>query len=168
MFGLEAWIGIDPGLTGAAALIDEKDNLQLFDWPGVAVAWDCIREWSGRFRIQAAVLERIDPHPVDGRRLDIVGIGKLIHNAGQWDGILVAAGVPYLRRTPQQWQKGLIQKHSGPTTKKRALAAARKLYPNCKLISQAKHHNRADAILIAKHAQGYTPERIKLIKEMES
>ncbi len=140
----KAYIGIDPGKGGAAALIHSDGEL-LLDWPGdIALAADVLLEWKSEFIVQLAALEKVTARPGQG----VVSMFSFGQNLGAWQGILSAFGIPYLMPTPQAWQKGLVDRKSGKDSKERSLATARRLFPELDL-SLKKHHGRADALLLA-------------------
>ncbi len=153
-----SFIGIDPGLTGAACLLDE--NLRnsgaytpiFYDFNGAAGAAEFLRGWTRRRDILGALIEDVGARPRDGR----VSLFKFGHNAGIWEGILAALLIPYTKMRPQEWQRGQIPPDiigRFKSTKHRSVAAARRLFPGETGIGGAlllkKHHNRADAALMA-------------------
>jgi hypothetical protein len=152
-----AWLGIDPGISGAIALLSETDDISVYDWPGdPAQASNFIIEWLKDYSVQLAVLERVSAMPKQGVR----SVFHFGFNYGQWDGLLAALKIPFIKDPPRLWQKGLIRKTDGPDTKSRSLSVARRLFPNADLRLK-KHHNRADAILLAYYARNKTIQGIK-------
>lgn len=146
----KAYIGIDPGKSGAVALIHEE-GYEVFDWPGDStLASDIIRSWLARYNVVFAVLEKISAMPKQG----VVSMFSLGQNLGIWQGILSALCIPYMMPTPRQWQKGLVDKKSGLDPKARSLTTARRLFPNAPL-DRKKDHGRADALLLAFWAKTY-------------
>lgn len=144
-----AYLGIDPGATGAAALIG-PDGLALVEaYPGDAVAAaDLLRGWAARYRIELAALERVASRPGQG----VASTFAFGVNAGAWQGILAALSIPYTLPTPATWQRGLVLPSDGPDTKGRALAVARRLFPSVDLHRKGDH-GKADALLLAIHAR---------------
>lgn len=140
----KAYLGIDPGQSGAMALLTDELP-QVEDWPGDPnAAADVLREWLGQYRVELAVLERVNAMPKQG----VSSTFKLGQNVGAWQGILAALGLPYLMPTPREWQKGLVKPSDGPDPKARSLAVARRLFPEADL-SRKSDHGRADALLLA-------------------
>lgn len=166
---MKAWIGIDPGVTGAVACIAEDNSLFVLDWPGSSRAWDFLNALNKQFSIQAAVIEAIHfyPRQVKGKKnfRSSRSIDLLQRNAGIWWGILVSLGFPRLKVDPKRWQAGQVFPFMGKDPKKRSLAAARKLFPNCEHILREKDHNRADAILIARFAMNYNAKKIGIMNQ---
>lgn len=140
----KAWIGIDPGKSGAAALIFEDGEI-VADWPGDATgAADLLTSWRLEFQVVLVALERVHAMPGQG----VKSMFTFGQNFGQWEGILAALSLPCLQPTPQEWQKGLVKASDGADTKTRALTVARRLFPDADL-NLKKHHGRADALLLA-------------------
>lgn len=66
---MKAWLGIDPGQSGAIALLTESGGALVEDFPGdQAVAADILREWSTCYQIQPVALERVSAMPNKGWR----------------------------------------------------------------------------------------------------
>lgn len=152
---IETWGGIDPGLTGAIAFISESSSVDVFDYPGnPSGAAQIIKDWCMNHSIRMLVLERVSAMPKQG----VSSVFKLGHNYGCWDGILSSLDVPYLVEPPRVWQKGLIRKTDGADPKSRSLTVARRLFPKAPL-GLKKHHNRADALLMAYYARRSEPTR---------
>ena len=140
----KAWIGIDPGKTGAAALIFEDGQI-VEDWPGCPrVAADLLTSWRLDFRIELGALECVHSMPGQG----VKSMFTFGQNFGQWQGILAALSIPHLQPTPQDWQKGLVKASDGADTKARSLTVARRIFPDVDL-SRKKDHGKADALLLA-------------------
>lgn len=139
-----AFIGIDPGASGCAAIISDSGH-DLFDWPGdPALVVPRLKDWLARFDVRLAALEKVGAMPGQG----VVSMFSFGRNVGEWGGILVALGIPFTCPRPQEWQKGLVDKKAGKDAKTAALATARRLFPGADL-GRKKHHGRADALLLA-------------------
>lgn len=146
---MKAFIGIDPGMTGALALIDNDGIVMVEDWPGDPVAAaDLLRGWCAAYNVRHACLERVASRPGQGVS-SVFSFGK---NFGCWQGILAALSIPYSLPTPQVWQKRLIVASDGPDTKARSLAVARRLFPMVDLHRKGDH-GKADALLLALYAR---------------
>lgn len=139
-----AFLGIDPGASGAVALLTH-DGAMVESWPGDSVAAaDLLRGWATQCQIKLAALERVSSRPGQG----VASTFSFGTNFGCWQGILAALSIPYSMPTPQQWQRGLIVNSDGPDPKARALAVARRLYPTVDLHRKGDH-GKADALLLA-------------------
>ena len=139
-----AFLGIDPGATGCAALIHDGGH-DLFDWPGdPALVVPRLADWLARFEIKLAALEKVGAMPGQG----VVSMFTFGQNVGTWQGILAAMAIPYVCPRPQEWQKGIVDRKAGKDTKTASLATARRLFPDADL-GRKKDHGRADALLLA-------------------
>lgn len=141
------FLGIDPGKTGAAALIDDQGRmLEVADWPGDHVAAaQLLARWVYSFGITCGAIERVHSGPGEGVK-SAFSFGQ---NYGSWLGVTGALYIPMLNPTPQEWQTGLVRKTDGPDAKARSLSVARRLFPSVDCLSRKKDHGRADALLIA-------------------
>jgi crossover junction endodeoxyribonuclease RuvC len=155
-------IGIDPGCSGALALLREDGELiDTLLMPTIKVgtksrvngaavaAW--IKQWFDRFendhtaRPFNAFLEQVGAMPGQGTS----SMFTFGHAAGLVEGVVTGAGIPLTLVTPQAWKKkvGLIGQD-----KDAARSRAIQLYPGCRLLDQkGKGQAIADAILIARH-----------------
>ncbi len=139
-----AFIGIDPGATGCAALIHDTGH-ELMDWPGdPALVVPRLADWLARFDVRLAALEKVGAMPGQG----VVSMFSFGQNVGTWHGILAALSIPYVTPRPQEWQRGLVDRKAGKDTKAASLATARRLFPDADL-GRKKDHGRADALLLA-------------------
>ena len=144
-----AVLGIDPGATGAVALLTHDGEALVRDYPGDASqAADLIRDWRMGFRIELAAVEAQTAMPKQG----VVSMFRLGMNYGSWLGILAGLGIPTLLVKPRQWQAGVLLKQDGADTKAQSLAAARRRWPDLEL-GLKKHHGRADALHLARYAK---------------
>ena len=144
----KAFIGIDPGQTGAAALIHTEGEL-IHDWQGIAPASNTIREWRIAYNVCMVAVEMVHAMPKQG----VTSMFNFGMNFGMWQGILATLQMPYVFVRPQIWRKGLIFRSDGQG-KEGGLNAARRLFPDAELHLK-KHSGRADALLIALWARGF-------------
>ena len=151
-------LGVDPGVTGAAVLVDTT-AMEVVDWLDLPIVRDgetvwvdgaLVLDWIEERPPTRAIFERVnywkgDPHP--GRTSIMIGIARSMAS------LLLAANVPVNHIQPSAWKKraGLKERSEAAAI---SLARARLRWPEggCHLI---KHHNRAEAALIAVH--GPTP-----------
>lgn len=149
---MKAWLGIDPGQSGAVALLNNDGGALIEDFPGdLAAAAELVREWSSCFQIQAVAVERVSAMPRQG----VASTFKFGTNYGGWQGIVSALSLPLLLPTPQNWQKALgIVASDGPDTKARSLAVARRFFPALRgELKRKGDHGRSDALLLALFAK---------------
>jgi crossover junction endodeoxyribonuclease RuvC len=179
------FLGIDPGITGAIALLNETELIDVQDLPTMPVG-----QGTGRVKNQInaaafAVLIRellaksslrvINDYPgplTEGQPHDnfgnghverqtpmvfiekvgampdqgIAGAFSLGDTVGCLRGVVTALGLPIHWVTPQSWKKF----YKLPKEKDVARSVAINLYPKAPL-NLKKHHNRAEAILIARY-----------------
>jgi hypothetical protein len=146
----EVFIGIDPGASGAIAIITQSCKIiGLHDWPGNEKgAADLIANIKDNCKFYGyplyAALEKVHSMPGQG----VSSTFKFGTNYGIWLGILSYAEIPFRLVTPQAWQKGVIAKAQD---KQPCIDAACRLFPNAELWGPrgGKKDGRADALLIA-------------------
>lgn len=133
------FIGIDPGKTGAVAVLDAQGELvSVHDFCDALDPLISMRD-----KIAFGYLEEVHAMPKQG----VVSTFTFGENFGWWKGVLTAMGVPFKTIRPQEWQKGLVPKRGGLTDKP-SLDVARQIFTTAPL-GRKKDHNRADALLIA-------------------
>ena len=148
-------LGIDPGLSGAVAVLDHAGELvSVTDLPVIrdlSLAWidggelQSIILTALQGRQARALIERVSSMPGQGIASSFlfgVGFGSVL-------SVLQALRIPLEFVTPGVWKKsyGLSKdKHA-------SLHKARLLFPSAEL-HLAKHDGRAEALLIARYAQG--------------
>lgn len=147
-------LGIDPGLSGAIAMLDCDGKARFVrDLPVIrdkSLAWIdggelqslILNERSGQ--PITAMIERVSAMPKQGVSSSFqfgVGFGSVL-------GLLQAMHIPIEFITPGTWKKS----YGLDSDKKAALHKARLLYPEMEL-HLAKHDGRAEALLIARYAR---------------
>jgi hypothetical protein len=160
-------IGIDPGLTGALAVLHDGGTPVFFDMPlmrkrvkgkqvNAGMLAVLLRGIRGRNPGASflAVVEEVGTHKGEGP----VGAMSFGRTVGVIDGVLATLDVPAITVTPQIWKKSLnLMRKRGESSrdtkserKDEARALALKLYPECSYeLALKKHGGRADALLIA-------------------
>lgn len=155
-----AYIGIDPGLTGAIALINENNAEPLvWDMPTVASGKGVVKqevcavslartlEAFAGFGGSRAILERTNAMPGQG----VASMFSMGVSRGVVLGVMGALLIPYEEVAPSQWKKhfGLIG-----ADKDMSRRLALQLYPQlAKQLARKKDHNRAEAVLLATYLQ---------------
>ncbi|MFH6786287.1 MULTISPECIES: hypothetical protein [Methylobacterium] len=144
-------LGIDPGLTGALALLGLTaggPSLAIADMPEVhktvdaAALADLIRRWP---RPNFIVLEEVGPQPRDGVR-QAFSFGQSYATART---VALMLEIPLHLVRPQAW-KGHFRLRGGPEGKEAGRALALRRFPaNANLFARKKDHNRAEAALLA-------------------
>lgn len=154
--------GIDPGLSGAIAFLDETGEPAfggVYDTPVLAVA----RSAGGQRRVLdqpamvallrtvpadelAVVLEQVGPMPGQG----VTSMFRFGEGFGVWQGILSALQVRHVLVRPQTWQKAML---AGVVCSGGAsIIVARRRWPRVDL-HRVKDHGRADALLLAEYGR---------------
>lgn len=148
-----AVVGIDPGITGALALIHGGKLEAICDMPVDAgrVSGSEVRaillDWAHDTEIYSVVVEDTQPMPKNGS----IASFKLGLNTGICLGVVQALGLPLRRARPVDWKRsqGLIGKDKSAS---RGLAC--ELWPDHSVdFRLVKHDGRAEAALIARHGQ---------------
>lgn len=139
--------GIDPGKTGALALIENGTLREVLKMPETpADTFNVLEAWLPDF----VALERIELRPTfwvdkktgEEKRSLLKSSAMLAGAAGELRGMLVALRVAFDEPRPQTWQKALgIPAKSG---KAGALKLAQSLFPDAKVFQYA-----ADAVCLA-------------------
>jgi len=146
-------IGIDPGLSGAVAIISD-DSLKVFDMPTMTVD----RNGKAKRQVSANELAELlnlyagkDCHVYVERVSAMAGQGvtsvfSFGRSFGMIEGILAALKMPVTFVAPATWVKGVGR---GPG-KDASRARAMELFPNYEyFFKRVKDDGRADAALIA-------------------
>lgn len=144
-------IGIDPGCSGAIAVLDENGgHIAHMLMPtmkvgkGNRVNGAALAAFLREHVECHAYLEKVGAMPGQG----VTSTFTFGHAAGVAEGILQGLGIPYTLVTPQSWKKtaGLIGKD-----KDAARTRAIQLYPELRVLDlKGKGQAVADAILIAR------------------
>lgn len=144
------FIGIDPGMSGAIAviapLLPERDMM----WCPLSYhpddIWEFISPYTNRGSDTVVVLERVWARP----GMSVATQGKMMDCYGMIRGMLVAAGLPYQNPTPTEWQKVMGCVLTGKVT-----TEEKKSYHIAKAIKWFSGINKTnvDAFLIAKYAE---------------
>ena len=134
------FIGIDPGTSGGAALLDAAgqyiDAFKFKDMTDHDIA-EAFREWAGFGDIQC-IIEKVHSMPKQGVKSTFT-FGR---NFGFLVGCLTALKIPFDFVTPNKWQTALQCQTKGD--KNVTKAKAQRLFPTLKIT-----HALADALLIA-------------------
>lgn len=149
-------LGVDPGISGAIAAVDQRGRLLWVEDMPIRDAGKKARkanEIDGTALarllrlhvadIEVAHVEEISAMPGQGvSSMFAMGDGR-----GCIRGVLEALGIPVERVHPKTWKKvyGL------DSDKEASRACAIRLYPECLDIARKKDHGRAEAILIARY-----------------
>jgi len=151
-------LGVDPGLSGALALIDDnKRTLEVFDMPlfelkrgkknkreiDIHSLARCVKRF---VPIDMAFFEKVGAMPGQG----VTGMFQFGRLVGIVEGILYANKVPIDYVSPRKWRSDLKVRQGKDGSRERAST----LMPSCAEIwSRKKDVGRAEATLIAIHGK---------------
>lgn len=159
-------VGIDPGLSGACAVLDHNGLRAVFDLPRMTIPGvgpkalvkdkidaralvRLLRTHCPAGESVKAVVEAVST--MGGKNNAVQTQGSLMRSLGAIEGVLECLGWAPEYAHPQTWKRyfGLIDSELKPAARKaKAMDCARRLYPGCNEIARAKDHNRAEAILV--------------------
>jgi hypothetical protein len=155
---MRTYIGIDPGLDGAVAFIQEGRAPFLFDTPTMDIGTKRDYDMVGMVSIFNGVdvsaarvaIEDVHSMPKQG----VVSCFTFGKGFGIWLGIIGALGLTYSRIRPERWKKSLMD--GMPKEKDSSRLRAQQLFPTAE-ITLKKHHGRADALLLAEYVRRQEP-----------
>lgn len=136
-------LGVDPGVSGAYALLSAGGVATVDDLPVVGNQINA-GEWKrilAQLTPDTAVVEKVHSMPGQG----VASTFRFGMACGLIQGVLLGAGVPVIDVTPNVWKKYFGLNNDGERS--RALACRR--FPSLAGLARKKDHNRAEALLIA-------------------
>lgn len=145
------WIGIDPGKSGALAVISE-DSFGTMAWAipfGQKSYAAELAKYIGLAEVKAVCVEKVNAMPGQG----VVSMFNFGHNLGYIEGLLQAYELPYQLVPPQTWKK----EFSLNSDKQRSIEVCQKLFPHVSLLptekSRKPNDGMAEALLMAEYAR---------------
>lgn len=165
---ITATIGIDPGLTGAVAVLVDGQFNCIYDMPTEV-------KKSGKKQINArelfniadeikndfaalgvqtvnGVLELSSPAPMKGRKQGAVGMMGMGDSYGCARMFLAYFNASVTIASPRVWKKAMGLN----TNKEYSRTRAAQVYPSAnKLLTRKKDHNRAESLLLARYLLDY-------------
>lgn len=158
-------IGIDPGKSGAIALVMSDKDAEVYDTPT-----EKLKLGGQEYKIsdmlgllldlkdkgaREAYIEDVHTFRGDG----VVGAFSFGRGVGIWHGLLCACKIPFHRVLPQKWQKHFgLTDTNGVDRKTMSRQVASAMYPSLSpLFTRVKDHDRAESLLIGRYgldAQG--------------
>ena len=165
-------VGIDPGLTGACAVIDHNGVKSIFDLPTMPVPGagpDAkVKRKLDAYALCAALLKHCPAsegkplvliesvRAMGGKNNAIQTQASLLRSLGAIESVVECLRYPLHYIAPVSW-KGyfdLVDSKLTDTQRKTAsLALARRLYGDDPSLARAKDHNRAEALLLAHYGK---------------
>jgi crossover junction endodeoxyribonuclease RuvC len=157
-------IGIDPGLSGGIAILDNSKVLKLFDMPVMpdgkknkrqlnsALLVKLIKDNIKNLEDTIMVVEQVNAMPGQG----VTSMFNFGQTFGAIKGICAALGLPIFLVRPAKWKKHFELINS---SKDSSRTKAIEMYPSIsEQLSKKKDVNKSDAILIARY---YSETRFK-------
>lgn len=145
---MKTYIGIDPGKSGAMAIMPATGEVQVipFDVVKYSVALAQLR---GKPNDVMCCVEKVSAMPGQG----VVSMFNFGHNLGVIEGLLRGYGIPYQLVPPQTWKK----EFSLSSDKTKSIEVCQKLFPNVSLLaterSRKPHDGMAEALLMSEYAR---------------
>ena len=143
---MKTYIGIDPGKSGALALITEDGQCTVVPFHESAYI-TILSAASGPSSV--CCLEKVGAMPGQG----VVSMFNFGHNLGYIEGLLQAFDIPYQLVPPQTWKKEFCVTSDTNTS----IEVCRKLFPHVCLLPTARSRKPSDgmaeAMLMAEYAR---------------
>jgi crossover junction endodeoxyribonuclease RuvC len=145
-------IGIDPGISGAIAVMDGNGLFHVADMPTLEVmsgktkkrhiSAAGLRDILLDYKHAHVFVERVSAMPGQG----VTSMFNFGRSAGIIEGVVVALGMPYTYVSPAVWTKAVGRAAGKDASRARAM----ELFPNeSYMFQRVKDDGRADAALIA-------------------
>jgi len=156
---MSAILGVDPGATGALALIVDDELVAVEDMPAIdkrvnaANVGRLINDWRALYGLHVAAIENVHAMPRDGA-VAAFSFGRAL---GVVEGVVLAAGIPVTWVAPNVWKKAMgLTKRPDETprqAKNRSRQLATDVWPTWgDTFKRVKDADRAEAALIARWA----------------
>jgi hypothetical protein len=145
-----AWVGIDPGASGAITLYPEYGNLVVVDFSDIKAMYDLLLFWSEVWDIKSVVIEEQWTRKHDGSK----SATTFQQHVGMWKAVLILLELPWCEATPQKWMKRRVPAKKHPKDKP-SMPYVAKHYPYISLKGPrgGDKDGRADAVCIAEYAR---------------
>ena len=160
-------IGIDPGLSGAIAVLEDIKVLSLFEMPVMAEGKknkrqlnsaqlvNIIKENTNDEEEIAVIVEQVNAMPGQG----VTSMFNFGQTFGAIKGVCAALGLPIFFVRPSKWKKHFELINS---SKDSSRTKVKEMYPSLSSqLAKKKDVNKSDAILIARF---YSETRLKVNK----
>ncbi len=153
------YVGIDPGLSGALAVLGEEGQLiAVWDTPTVKTGKKTVYDVAEMAKILSwerdwatVTMEQAQGMPGQG----ITSTFRIGEGFGIWRGILAAFKMPLLTVRPSVWQRAMFKGVAiGNGTKEKSVTLAMQLFPGIDLTPgrcRTPKDGRSDAALIARY-----------------
>lgn len=141
-------IGIDPGLTGAIAIITPQRGIDLYDTPILHIGKKNVFNAAGMaellnmFDNAFVTIESVHAMPAQG----VTSMFNMGKGYGIWLGIMAAYHIPYREVAAATWKKHYQLTKDKELSRYRAI----QLHPEAAArLARKKDHGRAEALLLA-------------------
>lgn len=158
----QLYIGIDPGLHGAIAVLLDHEFIGVWDTPTTIVKRGKKKHTVYLPASMVGVLKQIandlgtsisvgleEVHAMPGQGVtSMFSMGK---GSGLWEGIITALGMSLVRIPPQRWKKEMLADGKGKD-KQASIVRVLELFPEtAPQLTRKRDEGRAEAILIAEY-----------------
>ncbi len=165
-------LGIDPGISGAVALLGSDGSVHFWNTPSIktggkrdydsANMQEILLDAVSVARLQDRLLPKAEPlglylhayieraqaMPKQGTT-SMFNYGK---GYGLWLGLLIGIGIPHTLVSPRRWKMAMMADMA--KDKGASLLRAKQLFPQCaSQLQLVKDHDKAEALLIAAYGQ---------------
>ena len=144
---MKTFIGIDPGKSGALAILHEDGQVETYTFDSAVYA--TVLDHVSKNTDPICCLEKVGAMPGQG----VVSMFNFGHNFGFIEGVLTATKVPYQLVPPQTWKK----EFSLTSDKAKSIEVCQKLFPNANLMATNRSRKPSDgiaeAVLMAEYAR---------------
>lgn len=144
---MKVYVGIDPGKSGAIALLYEDGNIETYAFDSSVYATTL--RFISDCHTPVCCLEKVGAMPGQG----VVSMFNFGHNFGFIEGLLRAYGIRYQLVPPQTWKK----EFSLTSDKTKSIEVCQKLFPNANLMATDRSRKPSDgiaeAVLMAEYAR---------------
>jgi len=141
------YVGVDVGKNGGIGVVGD-DVYEVFDYETPQSLIETLILIQNKYSVSWCVKEKIYGMSKNGIKQGASSIFSLGNSNGLVVMAFIALKLRYEEVLPLAWQKKMLYESDGKDTKERSLVAARRMFPLINL-SLKKHHNRADALLMA-------------------
>jgi hypothetical protein len=139
-----AVIGIDPGITGALALIC-GNHVEIHDYKSTMASFNLLNLLNEKFSIKFAIIEKVW---IWKNEKDVKRAETLIRNQEMWKTLLRINTIDFESYAPVNWRKNLIYKKD--RNKPGYIRTANRIFSGHEELFT--RHDRAEAALIAYRA----------------
>jgi hypothetical protein len=154
---MKAFVGIDPGVTGALAILPEEGPTQVFDMPILEKMKSKERSTIDVLGIQklfalpqgydlTVILEQLHPQT----KIGAVANFSMGESAGTLKTFLALHYHRVIQVLPAKWKKGMGMSANKDLSRQKAMELFPELADQLKL---KKHHGRAEALLLADYGR---------------